>query len=229
MTIGAATGERIAASPTAADSRAANPDGEDTRGRTRGDSGASRDAILTAARRAFARQPYSAITLKEIAAAAGVSAPLVIKYFGSKEQLFARISVFDDEIEELLDAPLPELGRHLVNHLLDAHEQRRDPLLRVAFALQHGEHADQLRTNFREQVVARLRARLAGPDAALRAELVLASLIGLGVLKKVVQAEAIASTERGRIVDLYAPGLQRLLDGGPGLPAGGQPGQRADR
>ncbi|WP_235947963.1 TetR family transcriptional regulator [Candidatus Frankia alpina] len=185
------------------------------RGRARGDAEVSREAIIAAARRAFARQPYAAITLKAIAADAGVSAPLVLKYFGSKEQLFARVSRFGDEIDRLLDAPLPDLGRHLLHALLDAHEQRRDPLIRVAFALQHGEHAALLRDNFRDQVVARLRSRLTGPDAALRAELVLAHLLGLGVLRKIVHAEAISVAERDRIVDLCAPGLQRLLDGTP--------------
>ncbi|SNQ48507.1 Transcriptional regulator [Frankia canadensis] len=202
-----------AASATLSPTVCAPPGSAAGRGRGRGDAEVSREAILTAARRAFARQPYEAVTLKAIAADAGVSAPLVLKYFGSKERLFARAARYGEETDELFDAPLPELGAHLLRVLLDAHAHGRDPLIRVAFALQHGDLADLLRGNFREQVVARLRARLDGPDAALRAELVLAYLLGLGVQRHVVRAAAISVAERERIVRLCAPALQGLLDG----------------
>ncbi len=47
-----------------------------------------RTAILRAARRAFALQPYAAVTLRGIAGDANVSAALIVKHFGSKEALF---------------------------------------------------------------------------------------------------------------------------------------------
>jgi AcrR family transcriptional regulator len=189
----------------------------------RRDAEASRAAIETIARRAFARQPYSTVTLKAIAAEAGVSAPLVIKYFGSKEQLFARVADFSDEFDELLDAPLPELGRHLVATLLDAHEAGRMPLVRIAFALQHPEQEDLLRANFGRQVVARLRERLVGPNADLRAELAVGVLLGLGVMRGIVRGDAVLRAgERERLVDLLAPAVQGLIDDEPG----GQPRTR---
>src|SRR5882724_11600433 len=52
---------------------------------------ATREAILTSARRAFARAGYDGAGVREIAAAAGVTAMLVNRYFGSKEQLFAEV------------------------------------------------------------------------------------------------------------------------------------------
>src|SRR5215475_2626379 len=54
---------------------------------------ATRDAILQSARRAFARAGYDGAGLREIAAGAGVTAMLVNRYFGSKEQLFAEVLV----------------------------------------------------------------------------------------------------------------------------------------
>ena len=50
---------------------------------------ATREAILASARRAFARAGYDGAGVREIAAGAGVTAMLVNRYFGSKEQLFA--------------------------------------------------------------------------------------------------------------------------------------------
>jgi len=52
---------------------------------------ATREAILTSARRAFARAGYDGAGVREIAAGAGVTAMLVNRYFGSKEQLFAEV------------------------------------------------------------------------------------------------------------------------------------------
>src|SRR3954454_13337896 len=52
---------------------------------------ATREAILTSARRAFARVGYDGAGVREIAAGAGVTAMLVNRYFGSKEKLFAEV------------------------------------------------------------------------------------------------------------------------------------------
>src|SRR5207244_7867869 len=50
---------------------------------------ATRQAILDSARVAFTRSGYDGIGVREIAQAAGVTAVLVNRYFGSKEELFA--------------------------------------------------------------------------------------------------------------------------------------------
>ena len=52
---------------------------------------ATRAAILASARRAFARAGYDGVGVREIAKGAGVTAMLVNRYFGSKEQLFAEV------------------------------------------------------------------------------------------------------------------------------------------
>ena len=49
----------------------------------------TREAILLSARQAFARLGYDGAGVREIAAGAGVTAMLVNRYFGSKEELFA--------------------------------------------------------------------------------------------------------------------------------------------
>src|SRR5262245_39016494 len=53
------------------------------------DAEATRAAILQSARVAFARAGYDGAGVREIAQGAGVTAMLVNRYFGSKEQLFA--------------------------------------------------------------------------------------------------------------------------------------------
>jgi hypothetical protein len=50
--------------------------------------GGSRTSVLRAAMSRFAATPYSEVTIRIIAADAGVGAPLVMKYFGTKDKLF---------------------------------------------------------------------------------------------------------------------------------------------
>lgn len=50
------------------------------------DAEATREAILASARRAFALSGYDGAGVRDIAAGAGVTAMMVNRYFGSKEQ-----------------------------------------------------------------------------------------------------------------------------------------------
>jgi AcrR family transcriptional regulator len=52
---------------------------------------ATRSAILASALRAFSRAGYEGVGVREIAKGAGVTAVLINRYFGSKEQLFAKV------------------------------------------------------------------------------------------------------------------------------------------
>lgn len=178
----------------------------------RRDAEATKAAILRAARYLLARHAHADITLKAVAERAGVSPPLILKYFGNKDALFARVMSFQTDAEALLDAPLDELGRHMVRHVLTSQrDQGADPILRIVFAPLHGEQGDILRENFRTQVTDRLTARLRGPDAALRAELAVSTLLGLGVMYGIARGTLTRATAVEEIVDRYAPAVQALL------------------
>lgn len=71
----------------------------------RRDAEATKAAILRAARYLLARTPHADITLKAVAERAGVSPPLIVKYFGNKDALFARVMSFESDATALLDAP----------------------------------------------------------------------------------------------------------------------------
>ncbi|MFF2523210.1 TetR/AcrR family transcriptional regulator [Streptomyces liangshanensis] len=176
------------------------------------DPGTGRRAILLAARRAFAFRPYAEVTLRAIAADAGVSPSLIVKHFGTKEALFNTVADFGPAADTLLAAPPAALGRHLVLALLRAREeQRSDPLLRVVFSLGKDDERTLLRERFDVQFTQRLAALLPGPEAALRAELIAAQVLGLGVTLSLYRAGAAAAVTPECLADLYAPGLQRLV------------------
>ena len=185
----------------------------------RRDAEATKAAILRAARHLLARHPHADITLKAVAERAGVSAPLVLKYFGNKDALFARVMSFEEDAEALLDAPLEDLGRHMVRHVLVGQRERgADPVLRIAFAPLHGDHGDVLRANFRAQVTERLTARLTGPDRGARAELALAALLGLGVMYGIARGREVREMPVEDVVDRYGPTVQAHLTPGERQP-----------
>ncbi|GAA3112959.1 TetR/AcrR family transcriptional regulator [Streptosporangium carneum] len=178
------------------------------------DTRAGRGAILRAARRAFTLRPYAEVTLRGVAADAGVSASLIVKHFGSKEQLFNTVADFGPAADELLAAPLDTLGRHMVLTLVRSRrEQQGDPLLRAVFSLGNGDERSLLRERFHEQVTARLAALLSGGERALRAELIAGQLLGLGATLSLHPSGAGSRATPEHLADLYAPSIQHLVTG----------------
>ncbi|CAM5660905.1 hypothetical protein SAVIM338S_06771 [Streptomyces avidinii] len=182
------------------------------------DTGTGRDAIVRAARRAFTLRPYAEVTLRGIAADAGVSPSLIVKRFGSKERLFNTVADFQPAADALFAAEPAGLGRHMVLTVLRLRDELRgDPLLRVVFSLGIDDERTLLRARFREQVTARLAASLTGRDRELRAELIAGQLLGLGATLSLHRPDGAGTrTTAERLAELYAPGLQGLIDGGAG-------------
>lgn len=137
---------------------------------------------------------------------------MILKYFGNKDALFARVMSFETDAADLLDAPLDGLGHHMVRHVLVSQRERgADPLLRIAFAPIQGDRGDVLRVNFRAQVIDRLTERLSGPDPALRAELAVATILGLGVMYGIARGTRLRATAIDTVVERYGPTVQAHL------------------
>src|ERR1700751_3967750 len=71
-------------------------------------------AILAAARTGFAEPGFERATIRAIAADANIDPSMVMRYFGSKDQLFAAAADFDLQIPDLSDVAAAELGAPLV-------------------------------------------------------------------------------------------------------------------
>lgn len=93
----------------------------------------TREAILDAATSVFAQQGYHAVTMKDIASAAGYTAPSLYNYFGSKEAIFAAL------LERLHQANLDVLDEPVPSGLTFA--QRLELLVRRNLDVQ-ARHAD---------------------------------------------------------------------------------------
>ncbi|AQU71422.1 TetR family transcriptional regulator [Streptomyces niveus] len=173
--------------------------------------------MLRAARRAFTQRPYAEVTMRGIAADAGVSASLIVKRFGTKERLFNTVADFGPAADRLFAAPPAVLGRHLVLTMVRLRrENHSDPLLRVVFSLGNMDERTLLRERFREQVTARLAGLIGGERSELRAELITGQLLGLGATLSLHRPGAGEEATPELLADLYAPALQRLITGHSG-------------
>src|SRR3954467_2983932 len=80
-------------------------------------------AILAAARERFAADGYERATIRAIASDAEIDPAMVMRYFGSKEKLFAAAAEFDLRLPELTALPRGQVGAAFVAHFIDRWEE----------------------------------------------------------------------------------------------------------
>jgi AcrR family transcriptional regulator len=198
---------------TSTGARGRRPGGPDTRGE-----------ILDAARALFADRGYRATTIRAVAASAGVDPALVHHYFGSKDDLFlASLSMPVDprsKVASVFEGGTEGAGERLLETVLgvwDAEEARRPLVALVRRSL--GERSEALmREGFLRIVSRAVREGLTAgrgpaPDVDLRAQLVVAQVMGVIVTRYILELEPLASLPRAELVPLVAPSVQRYLDG----------------
>ncbi|MER6446388.1 TetR family transcriptional regulator [Streptomyces venezuelae] len=176
------------------------------------------ERIRLAAREVFAERGYDKTSVRGIAKVAGVDPALVHHYFGSKDDLFA--AAIEVSIEPALVVPAiigegPDgIGERLARYFLGVWENpvTRVPLLAVIrSALTHEAAAKVLRQLVLRRLLERVAADLDVPDPTFRAELAASHMVGIAILRYVVQVEPLASADPEKIVALVAPTLQRYL------------------
>jgi AcrR family transcriptional regulator len=188
-------------------------------GRRPGKSG-TREAILAAARGAFAQVGYDRATIRDIAAAAGVDPALVHHYFDDKEGLFiaAMALPLDPEtiVAAVTDGDPDRTGERVATLLLllwDNTETRSPLLALVRSAVSNDNAARMLREFVAAAIFTRVTKELGMPDAELRASLVASQIIGLAIGRYIVGIEPLASTPREVLIAAIAPTIQRYLAG----------------
>lgn len=191
------------------------------RGRRSGASSTRQD-ILDAARARFARDGYSAATIRKIAADAGVDAALVLQFFGSKDELFAAVLSITPyalaQIANAFDGPAESVGERVARAYLsvwDGEPRHSEPLLAMLRNSIANEQASaQLRDFIQARLMRGVNPRLRDDhDSVLRVALVASMLVGVIVGRKVVGVPALADEDADAIVTLVAPALQVIMAG----------------
>lgn len=147
--------------------------------RWRRDPDAKRAALLAAARTLFARHDYTEVNVRAIAELAGVNQSLIFRYFGSKEKLFVAATSYEEEVAAIFaDGPSVGLDR-LLSVLLPDEGESSSAVVALSSVVGGDDGVHRWRRRGAQEVVGHLRELFDGPDAQVRAEALLAWLIGL--------------------------------------------------
>ncbi|HEY6857644.1 MAG TPA: TetR family transcriptional regulator [Mycobacterium sp.] len=172
----------------------------------------TRADILSAARRRFGAEGYERTTLRAVAADVGVDAALVIRYFGSKQNLFAAAADFTIDLPDLSDVNPDEVAGILLPRFFAVWEEDETFLALLRAAMTSPVAADALRRVFAEQVAPKLIT--ATPDHPIqRIGLMGAFVIGLATTRYVLLSSPVASLSREELSRWAAPVIRQLLVG----------------
>ncbi|WP_432942734.1 TetR family transcriptional regulator [Kribbella sp. CA-253562] len=189
--------------------RGRRPGGPDTRGE-----------ILRAARESFAGNGFAGTSLRGVARAAGVDAALVHHYFGGKDELFVEAMALPIDPRQvaatIVGGPRDELGRRIVTVFLGVWEsadgqQRMKALLRSMVS--SDQVAQLMRDGMTRMIIGPVSETLGVPDARLRVGLVASQLVGIALVRYLLELDPVATTPTAELIDRIAPALQQYLTG----------------
>jgi len=178
----------------------------------------TRDAIETAARELFSSNGFERTTVRDIGARAGIDPSMIIRYFGSKDALFARVAKPDLRLPDLNGVASSGIGEAMVRHFLEQWEGEQAgrglPVL-LRSAASNEEAAERLRDIFRVQVFPAI-ARVGPPETAVvRAGLVASQLLGLAVARYVLRLPPMVAMPADVIIRCIGETIQRYATGQP--------------
>lgn len=173
-----------------------------------------RAAILEAARDAFAERGFAKTTIRAIARRAGVTHGLVIRHFGSKEQLFlAAVPSSQNLMAEVAGDPksLPtRVARSYVRRMSDSGGS--DPFVALIRAVASNEEtAKRLFAAMQEESLEMYRHVIPGPDLEERVSSVGAYLIGVTFSRYVFKSGPLASMSDEELIRHLIPHLRGIL------------------
>ena len=166
--------------------------------------------ILTAARQLFGEQGFDRTTIRAIATEAGSDPGLVMRYFGSKEKLFAQAAAIpsDGPIEGSPDEIAVQLTEALSAKLAD---EPTAALAALRAMFSHPEAAAEVRAAMtaQQQQVAN---QLSGDDAVRRAGVIGALTLGLVIGRHLVQLDGLDGSPE-ELTELAGPLIKGLCTG----------------
>jgi AcrR family transcriptional regulator len=188
-----------------------------SRGRRRG-SPDTREQILEVARRRFLAEGFGPVTMRSIAAEAGVDAALLSYFFGSKQGLVSAALALSANPADLLATALPgplerlpERALRLLLHTWDHPDQGSSLQVMLRSATHDPAVARLVREVIERGIVDRIAAHVGGRDARKRAGLFATQATGVIFSRYILELEPIASMPADELVRRLAPGMRAVL------------------
>lgn len=165
------------------------------------------DKILAAAGELFAASGYDHTTIRAIASAAGTDPGVVKRYFGTKKELFARVTETSTE-QPLSAEQVAEMLLTSLTQRLEAEPSATLAMLRSM--LTHPEAGEEVRAAITEQQ-RQAADTLSGDDAVLRTGLIGAITLGTVIGRDLLRLDGLHDAEPEAITAMLRPCFQTLL------------------
>jgi AcrR family transcriptional regulator len=176
------------------------------------------EQIRAAARARFLTAGYQAVTMRSIAADAGVDVALVSYYFGSKQGVFSAAMALPVNPADAIAATLAGGDEDLAGRLLRMaialwnDPATGSPLRAIAAGATSDPDLQRLVREFVErEIIGRIAVRIGGPAATERAAIFAATISGLLFSRHLLGVEPIASMDADELARRLGPSLQLAL------------------
>lgn len=174
----------------------------------------TRDRILAEARRLFAELGYERTTIRAIATAAEINVSIVMRYYGSKEDLFALAASLDLRLPDLSAVPPDKRGEAIVTRFIESREgpDAGDQLTALMRASASHETARQrLFELVRNQVGPEIKAMIPDEFFEERLGLIITHLLGLGFSRYVLKHPSVLAIPRDVLIRQMGAIIQSYL------------------
>jgi AcrR family transcriptional regulator len=175
----------------------------------------TRQRILQAALARFAAASYEEVGLRDIARDVGVDVALVHRSFGSKEQLFSEVFKTAIQSERLLAFEKAELGAVFAKTIFETESElasgHAEALQIFIHSLSSPRAREVLRGFALRDLIEPLATKL-DDRAQQRAALLIACLIGISILRDVLEVEPLLDASRAQTEPLVEKLLGVCLD-----------------
>lgn len=177
------------------------------------DAARTKARILAGAQEAFARSGYSHAGIREIAALAGVSSPMLLRYFGSKAGLFEAALIDAMDVEDLFGTERSRFGRHLIGLFVNADLDIKPPAI-IALSTEDPQ-AREIATRVAEIHVVRPLAKWLGPpDAHARSLEIVTLAMGFVLCSRHLPLVDAKTGAGKKVAAWFARSIQEIVDQG---------------
>lgn len=164
--------------------------------------------IIESAQQLFAAHGYAQAGIREIATHAGVAVSLVPQHFGSKAELFEAALLEAMAASRALDVPDDQLGRHLVDLVLNGGDMRLPAM--VVLSTGDPDAREITARVTRDRIIADLAERLGPPDGRDRAMEITMLCTGFLIYARQLPVGEISERTQSK----FAGWLQAIVDEG---------------
>ena len=171
----------------------------------------TRAKILAAAQKTFSEHGYSQASIRDIAAIADVSSPMLLRYFGSKAGLFEAALIDAIRMEELLQSSKEGFGEQLAKTFLNAEIEITPPSM-IALSTSDPEAREITTRVTEEHIIVPFAKWLGPPDARARSLEVMLLATGFVLYTRRLPALFAPRGTDKKFAKWFAQSVQAIID-----------------